>query len=151
MSHDPNMSAEDMIALLGLRPHPEGGHFLETFRDEMGDGIRSHSTAIYYLLKAGEVSHWHRVDATEVWHWYAGSPLLLTIAAHLDEKGPRESATLRLGPGIAQGERPQIVVPTRYWQTARAPEGWTLAGCTVAPGFSYSGFKMAPAHWSRPD
>jgi predicted cupin superfamily sugar epimerase len=132
-------SAADIIGLLGLQPHPEGGHYRETFRDPAsGAAGRAHSTAIYFLLQAGEVSRWHRVDAAEVWHWHAGAPLLLTVA---DASGRRE---MRLGVDLAAGERPQAVVPAHAWQQARSLGAWTLVGCTVAPGFEFAGFELAP-------
>jgi predicted cupin superfamily sugar epimerase len=133
------MTAADVIRLLRLQPHPEGGHYRETFRDPAGDASgRAHSTAIYFLLRAGEISRWHRVDAAEVWHWYAGAPLLLTLA---DASGRREA---RLGIDLAAGERPQAVVPPHAWQQAQSLGAWTLVGCTVAPGFQFAGFEMAP-------
>jgi predicted cupin superfamily sugar epimerase len=136
-------SAAELIRLLGLKPHPEGGHFRETFRDGRAvDGGRAASTAIYFLLARGERSHWHRVDAVEVWHYYAGAPLMLQIAA-----GGRQ-ATLTLGSDLAAGERPQGVVPAGAWQTARSLGDWTLTGCTVAPGFDFAGFELAPKDWS---
>jgi hypothetical protein len=135
----PPLSAADVIRLLGLAPHPEGGHFRETFRDSATDASgRAASTAIYFLLAAAEVSRWHRVDAVEAWHWYAGAPLALTIA---DATGRR---VLRLGADLAAGERPQAVVPAGAWQQAASLGAWTLLGCTVAPGFEFSGFEMAP-------
>lgn len=131
-------TADDIIALLGLAPHPEGGHFRETFRDTaMVDGNRAASTAIYFLLRAGEVSRWHRVDAVEVWHWHAGAPLLLDIA------GPEGRQAITLGSDLAAGMRPQGVVPAHAWQQARSLGEWTLVGCTVAPGFEFAGFEMA--------
>ena len=135
-------TADDMIAQLKLAPHPEGGWFRETFRDEPGHGGRAHSTAILFLLKAGEVSHWHRVDAVEMWHWYAGAPLLLEVA---DDKGPRRDYTL--GPDILAGQHPQGLVPAGAWQSARSLGAWTLLGCTVAPGFDFAGFELAPEGW----
>ena len=129
--------ADDLIKRLELQPHPEGGHYRETFRDERQDGWRAHSTAIYYLLKAGEVSRWHRVDAAEVWHWYAGAPLLLGLR---EGDGPAVEQTL--GNDIARAERPQIVVPAGIWQMARSLGAFTLVGCTVAPGFEFSGFEI---------
>jgi uncharacterized protein len=136
-SHDP--SADDIIALLGLAPHPEGGYFRETFRDAAGsEGARAASTAIYFLLRAGEISRWHRVDAAEVWHWYAGAPLALSLA---DASG---RITHRLGTNLAAGERPQAVVPARAWQQAESLGAWTLVGCTVAPAFEFAGFELAP-------
>ena len=135
------MTAAEIIRTLGLVPHPEGGHYRETFRDvRTVDGAgRSASTAIYFLLQAGEVSRWHRVDAVEIWHHYAGAPLALTIV----EPGlPRRMSTI--GPDLAAGQRPQAVVPAHAWQTARSLGDWTLVGCTVAPAFEFSGFEMAP-------
>jgi predicted cupin superfamily sugar epimerase len=133
------VTADDIIRLLDLRPHPEGGHFRETFRDPAASAAgRAASTAIYFLLRAGETSRWHRVDAAEVWHWYAGAPLLLTV---VDASGRRET---RLGPDLAAGERPQAVVPAWGWQQAQSLGAWTLVGCTVAPGFELAGFEMAP-------
>jgi predicted cupin superfamily sugar epimerase len=134
------LSADDIIRLLGLQPHPEGGHYRETFRDPAGGASgRAHSTAIYFLLRDREVSRWHRVDAVEVWHWYAGSPLLLTVA---DDAGRRET---RLGIDLAAGDRPQAIVPAHAWQQAQSMGAWSLVGCTVAPGFEFAGFEMAPA------
>ncbi len=133
------LTAEEIIAHHKLEPHPEGGWFRETFRDEAGHGGRPHSTAILFLLKAGEVSHWHRVDAVEVWHWYGGAPLKLEIA---NDKGTRQ--VHKLGPDIAAGEHPQAPVPAFAWQSARSLGDWTLVGCTVAPGFDFAGFELAP-------
>jgi hypothetical protein len=133
------VTAHEIIAALDLQPHPEGGHFRETFRDEAGDGQRAHATAIYYLLRAGEVSRWHRVDAAEVWHWYAGAPLELSIS----ENGASPDIHI-LGNRIAADERPQAVVPAGAWQSARSLGDWTLIGCTVAPGFTFAGFELAP-------
>ena len=139
------MTADEIIALLDLRPHPEGGHFAETFRDPDPAGGRACSTAIYYLLRAGERSHWHRVDAVEIWHAYAGAPLELGIAA---EGEPAELHVL--GANLAAGQRPQLIVPAGHWQAARSLGDWTLVGCTVAPGFEFSGFELAPPEWSPP-
>lgn len=133
------MDTDRIIQELGLTPHPEGGHYRETFRDPAPDGGRAHSTAIYFLLKAGEVSRWHRVDAVEIWHWYAGAPLELSTAAPAGK--PR---TLTLGPSLFDGERPQAVVACGHWQQARSQGAWTLVGCTVAPGFEFDGFELAP-------
>jgi predicted cupin superfamily sugar epimerase len=137
------LSAAEIIARLDLRPHPEGGHFRETFRDPANrhDG-RAASTAIYFLLARGERSHWHRIDAAEVWHYYAGSPLELSIA----HDGPVEM--VRLGADLAAGERPQAVVPAHAWQAAESLGDWTLVGCTVAPGFDFSAFELAEPDWS---
>lgn len=131
------MNAEEIIRLLDLVPHPEGGHYREVFRDGGGSGGRSHSTAIYFLLQAGEVSHWHRVDAAELWHWYGGAPLALSIAANA---APQEWI---LGGDLLKGERPQIVVPPNAWQSAKSLGAYTLCGCTVAPGFEFSTFELA--------
>lgn len=139
------LTAEQIITLLGLQPHPEGGHFVETFRDPAvsTDG-RSTGTAIYFLLRRGERSHWHRViDATEIWHWYAGAPLRLEMAATA-EATPRASL---LGPDLAAGQRPQAVVPAGVWQAAESLGDWTLVGCTVAPGFRFEGFELASPGW----
>jgi uncharacterized protein len=168
-------TAAEIICLLDLKPHPEGGHFRETFRDEpiltlprpksglpdfgnkraevgnsrlrmhgkVGRG-RATSTAIYFLLARGERSHWHRVDAAEVWHYYAGAPLTLDIAD--TDEGPIRR--LRLGADISAGERPQAVVPPHAWQAAETRGDWTLIGCTVAPGFEFSGFELAPQGWA---
>ncbi len=135
-------SAVDIIARLGLQPHPEGGHFRETFRDARTDAHgRSRSTAIYFLLARGERSHWHRIDAVEVWHYYAGSALTLKIA---DDDG---QWSLRLGPDLAAGELPQAIVPADIWQSAESSGDWTLVGCTVAPGFDFATFELAPKGW----
>jgi predicted cupin superfamily sugar epimerase len=134
-----SLSAAQIIEELGLTPHPEGGHFRETFRDTHTNASgRAASTAIYFLLRRGERSRWHRVDAAEVWHWYAGAPLALTIA---DSGGERE---IRLGSDLLGGERPQAVVPAHAWQQAASLGEWTLVGCTVAPGFDFNGFELAP-------
>ncbi|WP_087000373.1 cupin domain-containing protein [Rhizobium sullae] len=136
------MVPDEIIAALSMQPHPEGGWYVQTFRDDNG-GDRGHSTAIYYLLRAGQRSHWHRVhDAAEVWHYYAGAPLAL----HRSENGAK-SETLRLGTDLANGERPQAVIPANWWQSAETLGEYTLAGCTVAPGFEFSKFEMAPPNW----
>ncbi|MDB5504828.1 MAG: cupin [Tardiphaga sp.] len=138
----PLPSAAEIIAQLDLQPHPEGGHFRETFRDARVDAEgRSRSTAIYFLLARGERSHWHRIDAVEVWHYYAGSALTLQIA---DDGGLR---TIRLGPDLGAGEQPQAIVPVDAWQAAESTGDWTLVGCTVAPGFDFATFEMAPKGW----
>jgi predicted cupin superfamily sugar epimerase len=140
------LSADDVVRLLDLKPHPEGGHYRETFRDTRTvDGGRAASTAIYYLLKRGERSHWHRVDAVETWHWHAGSPLTLRI------HDGRQETIIRLGVDFAAGERPQGVVPAGAWQAAESRGDWTLVGCTVAPGFEFSGFEVAPPGWQPKD
>jgi predicted cupin superfamily sugar epimerase len=144
MSDISKLSAAEVIRLLDLTPHPEGGHFREIFRDpRQVEGGRAASTAIYFLLARGERSHWHRVDATEVWHFYAGASLTLEIARNENDAVER----LVLGNGLAADERPQLVVPARAWQAAESLGDWTLAGCTVAPGFEFSGFELAPKGW----
>jgi predicted cupin superfamily sugar epimerase len=137
------VDAADIIARLGLIPHPEGGHYAETFRDPAQEGRRGAVTHIYFLLAAGEVSRWHRIDAAEIWHWYGGAALELGIAL---EGGP--AATVRLGLDLAAGERPSAVVPARHWQSAASAGAWSLVGCTVAPAFSFDGFEMAPPGWN---
>lgn len=140
-------TAADIIARLELKPHPEGGYYRETFRDAQTDAQgRARSTAIYYLLARGERSHWHRIDAVEVWHYYAGAALTLRIAnegcaAH----------TVALGRDIAAGERPQAIVPAGAWQAAESSGDWTLVGCTVAPGFEFAGFELAATDWTPAD
>lgn len=135
------MGAAEIIGALGMQRHPEGGWYVETFRDSSG-GARGHSTAIYYLLQAGERSHWHRVrDAAEIWHFYAGDPLLLRIS----DGASVQSVTL--GIELGKGERPQAVVPADAWQAAEPLGSFTLVGCTVAPGFEFSSFEMAPPGW----
>jgi predicted cupin superfamily sugar epimerase len=138
-------TAADIIARLDLKPHPEGGHYRETFRDAHVDADgRAASTAIYFLLARGERSHWHRIDAVEIWHYYAGSPLRLEIA---DGEGQR---IIRLGPDLAASEVPQAIVPAQAWQAAQSTGDWTLVGCTVAPGFDFSKFELAPKGWTPP-
>lgn len=136
------MTADEIIATLRLEPHPEGGWFRETFRDPRLIDGRAVSTAIYYLLGAGEVSEWHRVDAAEIWHWYAGAPMVITTSPN-----GHDAAAAHLGPELAAGQRPQLVVPAGHWQTATSLGAWTLVGCTVAPGFEFAGFEMAPPDW----
>ncbi|WP_316161193.1 cupin domain-containing protein [Bradyrhizobium sp. SZCCHNRI20481] len=137
------LSAADIIARLGLQPHPEGGHFRETFRDPAVDASgRAASTLIYFLLARGERSHWHRVDAVETWHFYAGAALTLRIAA--EGQAPQ---TTTLGIDLAAGQQPQAIVPAYAWQAAESAGDWTLVGCTVAPGFMFEGFELAPPGW----
>jgi len=133
------MTAAEIIALLGLERHPEGGWYRQTFSAD-NPGGRAHSTLIHFLLEAGDRSHWHRVDSTEVWHWYAGAPLELKV----------EKTTLILGNDLAAGQRPQGVVRRGAWQAARSLGDWTLAGCTVAPGFEFAHFELAPPDFSPP-
>ncbi|HUZ91655.1 MAG TPA: cupin domain-containing protein [Methylocella sp.] len=145
MKIDPGteLSAAGIVRLLELHPHPEGGFYRETFRDPAQDRRgRAISTLIYFLLEAGQRSHWHRVDATEVWHYYAGAPLEIKIS-----RTGRETSVHRLGPDLMAGERPQLVVPAHAWQSAVSLGPWTLVGCSVAPGFEFSGFDLAPPNW----
>jgi uncharacterized protein len=137
-----SLSAQDVIRLLNLKPHPEGGYFRESFRDTRQVEGRAASTAIYFLLARGERSHWHRVDAVEVWHWYAGAPLALEIS-----QTPGRVERVTLGCDLNAGERPQAVVPVRAWQAAETLGDWTLVGSTVAPGFEFAGFELAPKNW----
>ncbi len=136
------LTAAEVIRLLDLLPHPEGGHYRETFRDAPGPDGRARSTAIYFLLAAGERSHWHRVDAVETWHFHAGAPLELSLW----DGGP--VTRLRLGVDLAAGERPQGIVPAGVWQAAASLGAWTLVGCTVAPGFEFAGFELAPPEFA---
>ena len=137
--------ADRIVELLGLEPHPEGGRFAETWRATTTVGTRATGTAIYFLLTAEERSHWHRVDAAEIWHHYAGDSLVLETSdgTAIDRRV--------LGTDLAAGERPQLVVEPGQWQAARTTGGWTLVGCTVSPGFEFSGFELAPADWSPGD
>jgi predicted cupin superfamily sugar epimerase len=137
------LSAADVIRLLDLKPHPEGGHFRETFRDSATrENSRAHSTAIYFLLARGERSHWHRIDVAEIWHFHAGSPLALRMS------NAGRTETVRLGIDLAAGERPQAVVPAQVWQAAETLGAWSLVGCTVAPGFEFSKFELAANGWT---
>jgi len=150
-------TADDLIARLRLEPHPEGGWYRQTFCDAV-EGGRARSTAIYFLLERHQRSHWHRVDAVEVWHWYAGAPLELSIAppqpveaAPIADGSVAAAAgwqALTLGSDFAAGQRPQGIVPTDHWQSARSLGDWTLVGCTVAPGFEFDGFELAPPGWA---
>ncbi len=134
------MTADEVIRLLALQPHPEGGFYRETFRDSLGADGRSRSTAIYFLLRADDASRWHRIDAVEVWHWYLGSALELAIS-------DTDLRRILLGPRLELGERPQATVPAGAWQRAKPLGDYTLVGCTVAPGFDFSGFELAPVDW----
>jgi uncharacterized protein len=143
MLMEANHSVSDLIRILDLKPHPEGGHYRETFRDAAGSQGRAASTAIYFLLAAGDESRWHRIDSVEVWHWYGGAPLLLS--ASMDGG---ELVQLRLGMDLAGGERPQAFVPGGAWQSAKSLGAWTLVGCTVAPGFRLEKFELAAPDWT---
>ncbi len=137
------LDAAATVRALGLAPHPEGGWYAETWRHVAPSGDRGAGTAIYFLLEADQRSHWHRVDATEVWHHYAGGPLDLLIAP--DASGP--VTAVRLGPDVAAGQRPQGIVPAGAWQAARPVDGAVLVGCTVSPAFDFAGFELAPDGW----
>lgn len=143
MTSPADMTADQVVSLLNMQPHPEGGYYSETFRDPVTDaGGRAASTLIYFLLPKGILSRWHKVDAVETWHWYAGAPLELSISADGATKD-----VLTLGNDLAAGQRPQGIVPRDGWQQARSLGAWTLVGCTVAPGFRFEGFVMAPEDW----
>ncbi|MBK5919986.1 cupin [Rhodothalassium salexigens] len=140
---DPNA----VIDALNMQPHPEGGWFAEHWREappqETETDPRGLGSAIYYLLERGQRSHWHRLDTTEIWHFYAGAPLRLGISP--DDRTP--PAWHRLGPDVVAGERPQIVVPAGRWQSAEALDGWVLVGCSLTPAFQFDGFELASPHW----
>ncbi|MBR2655997.1 MAG: cupin domain-containing protein [Loktanella sp.] len=138
------MTADEIIEHLQLAPHPEGGHYRQTWVAE--NAGRPAGTCIYFLLKDGAASHWHRVDAVEIWHYYAGAPLVLSLAA--DDAGPATDHLL--GPDLAQGQYPQLIVPEQHWQAARTTGDWTLVGCTVSPGFEFSGFTLAAPDFDIP-
>lgn len=139
-----DLGAGEIIRALAMTPHPEGGHYVETFRDAPGPDGRATSTAIYFLLQADEVSHWHRVDAAEVWLWHAGGPLVLTIS---DDGTLTQCRTVHLGANLRARQRPQAIVPKGAWQTAETLGAWTLVSCVVAPGFQFEGFELAPPDW----
>jgi predicted cupin superfamily sugar epimerase len=136
------VNADDYIELLGLHPHPEGGFFRETWRAPAAVGERASGTSIYYLLRTDRGSHWHRVDATEIWHYYAGAPLELSLSSD----GVRAETAI-LGPDVASGARPQIIIDEHVWQSAKTLGEFTLVGCTVSPGFEFSGFVLAEPGW----
>ena len=141
----PALSAAEVIRLLDLKPHPEGGHFRETFCEEPTvHGARAASTAIYFLLARGDHSRWHRIDAVEIWHYHAGASLELAIVAAAANATERHT----LGADLRAGARPQAIVPAHAWQSARSLGEWTLVSCTVAPGFDFSGFEAAPDGWA---
>ena len=133
-----------VIDRLGLAPHPEGGWFRETWRADAADGERGGGTAILFLLEGGQKSHWHRVDASELWFWHAGGPLDLNLAD--DDAGPVR--TIRLGGDILSGCSAQGLVPAHAWQAAHAAHGWALVSCVVVPAFEFSGFELAPSDWA---
>ncbi|MCF6327935.1 MAG: cupin domain-containing protein [Devosiaceae bacterium] len=142
MCKHPPAEAQELIELLGLEKHPEGGWYCQTFKDQEMVAERANSTAIYYLLQKGERSHWHRVDAVEIWHYYGGAPLRLSISA--DGKSKTQ---IILGNDFAAGQFPQVIVKKREWQSAVSLGNWTLCGCTVAPGFEFEGFELAEDGW----
>jgi predicted cupin superfamily sugar epimerase len=143
MSAKTDDPAAAIIARLGLQPHPEGGWFRETWRAEAASGARSAGTAILFLLEAGQRSHWHRVDATEIWLWHDGAPLTLSTAP--GDAGPVASVTL--GPDVRADQTPQHVIPAGAWQAASAEQGWALVSCVVVPGFDFAGFTLAAPGW----
>ena len=138
---DPSLAATQIRSALDLKPHPEGGHYIEVWRDAPAGGGRGAASSILFLLSAGERSHWHRIDATEIWVWLAGAPLLLELH---EEDEDRKS--LKLGPGA--GETFQGIVPPHAWQAASSLGAWTLVSCIVAPAFQFEGFELAPPNWS---
>ena len=139
-------TADAIVTALDLQPHPEGGWYRQTWIAEAAPGDRPAGTAIYYLLAAGQHSHWHRVDAAEIWHFYAGAPLRLSLAA--TEAGPAEDIVL--GPDLAAGQRPQAIVAQHHWQAAVSLGAWSLVGCTVSPAFRFEGFDLAPPGFDIP-
>ncbi|KPP84752.1 MAG: hypothetical protein HLUCCA08_12040 [Rhodobacteraceae bacterium HLUCCA08] len=138
------MTAQDIIARLGLAPHPEGGHYRQTW-SAPGPG-RASATCIHFLLAAGERSHWHKVDADEIWLFHVGAPLILSIAAA--QTGPRHDHLL--GPDLDTGQQPQRIVPANHWQAASSTGAWTLVSCVVSPGFTFDGFTLAPPDFDIP-
>jgi len=140
------MTGDEIIAKLGLAPHPEGGHYRQTWVAEAADGGRPAGTCIYFLLREGERSHWHHVDAAEIWHFYAGAPLILSVSE--TDTGPRRDLTL--GPDLSAGQQPQLVVPPHHWQSAATTGAYTLVGCTVSPGFRFDGFTLAAPGFDIP-
>lgn len=152
MDQQPLAGWRDIVDALGLRPHPEGGWYAETWRAPTGPGERSAASAILYLLAAGERSHWHRVDAAEIWQYAAGDALELRVAKLRITEGDRGAPVEvhRLGGDVMAGDRPQVVVPAGAWQAARPIGAWTLVGCIVAPAFSFDGFELAPDGWEPP-
>ncbi|WP_281982265.1 cupin domain-containing protein [Thalassorhabdomicrobium marinisediminis] len=138
------MTAQEIIARLNLAPHPEGGYYRQTWQAD--DGPRPSGTCIYFLLERDRPSHWHRVDAVEIWHYYAGAPLVLRLAEA--DAGPKREVLL--GPDLTAGQEPQAIVPKDHWQAAATTGDWTLVGCTVSPGFRFEGFELAPEGFDIP-
>lgn len=138
--------AARIIRQLNLAPHPEGGHYRQTWQAAASDGGRSTGTCIYFLLQQGELSHWHRVDAVEIWHFYSGAPLVLSVAE--TAQGPRRDTVL--GPDPTVRQHPQLIVPQGHWQSASTTGDYTLVGCTVSPGFQFSGFTLAVPDFDIP-
>lgn len=136
-------TADRLIAALDLAPHPEGGWYRQTWQGPAGPDGRASGTAILFLLRAGEVSHWHRVDADEIWLWHAGAPLTLSM-------GETKARDFTLGPDVLASQMPQILVPAQHWQAARSTGAYTLVSCTVSPGFQFSGFTLAPPDFTLP-
>ena len=139
------LTAQDIIDRLDLSPHPEGGHYRQTWIDNNASG-RASGTCIYFLLTENESSHWHKVDSTEIWHFYAGTPVTLLLSE--TDQGPATAHVL--GPDLVRGQRPQIIVPTYHWQAAKCSDAWSLVGCTVSPGFDFSGFHLADPNFDIP-
>ena len=138
--------ADQIIAKLGLQPHPEGGWYRQTWVGpdlHIGTNTRASGTAILFLLKAGERSHWHRVDADEIWIWNAGAPLLLSL-------GETVARDIRMGPDVLGEDQAQAVVPAGHWQAARSLGAWSLVTCTVSPGFLFEGFELADPGFDLP-
>jgi predicted cupin superfamily sugar epimerase len=140
LSHDQSLRPVDIIKTLNMQPHPEGGWYVETWRDSSQP--RASGTAIYFLLEEHQHSHWHRVDATEIWHWYAGA------AMELHQSDGTTTSVELLGPELHNGQQPQRVVPANMWQKSVPAGGWVLVGCTVSPGFEFDGFELAPQGWN---
>ena len=135
--------ADALIEHLQLAPHPEGGWYRQTWVGPMRDG-RPSGTAILFLLKAGERSHWHRIDAGEIWLWHEGAPVRLSI-------GQEQARHHLLGPDVLGGQMPQVIVPEGWWQAAESLGAYSLVSCTVSPGFRFEGFELAAPDWTLPD
>lgn len=140
----PSSSVTELIRQLELQPHPEGGWYRETWRAPAPGAARASATSIYFLLEEGQRSHWHKVDASEIWLWHAGSPVVISTSP--TDTGP--VMDILLGGNILVGETPQHLIEPDHWQSAYASTGWTLVSCIVSPGFEFEGFELAPAEWS---